>query len=104
MRLFYGLRSANYAVFETELQRAVDSALDIEIQFLTEDGTVVDVSGAKASHDKGIIQIESIHSRVLEDPEPVYFLSGPPAMIESFSQTLRSVHVPAERIRIDNWE
>ncbi len=36
--------------------------------------------------------------------EPVFYLSGPPAMLEALTTQLRGHDVCAERIRTDAWE
>ena len=36
--------------------------------------------------------------------DPIFYLSGPPAMLQALTGQLRGHDVPEERIRTDAWE
>ena len=50
----------------------------------------------------GILEIHSIAQENSADNN--YFISGPPAMIKAFKQTLITNGVPDMNVLTDNWE
>jgi ferredoxin-NADP reductase len=87
--LYLGVRSREYHVFARELEQArrVNSAFAVEV--VREDR-------------EGRIPIEQLATR--HGATSVYFISGPPAMIRSFRESLRAAGIPADHIRTDDWE
>ena len=49
-------------------------------------------------------QIDIRHIFHENGPESDYFISGPPAMIKSFKQTLIDYGISASHLFTDNWE
>ncbi|MGC4117476.1 MAG: FAD-dependent oxidoreductase [Myxococcales bacterium] len=61
-------------------------------------------SGADGGCQAGPLSLDAVWPRLEAMSEPVFYLSGPPAMLASLGVGLRSRGVPDERIRKDAWE
>ncbi|MCU0857113.1 MAG: FAD-dependent oxidoreductase [Pontiellaceae bacterium] len=92
--LCYGVRSAEYYLFEDLINRCEAELPNFGKTVWCEDGSV--------PGEKGILNIDAIHSAAPE--HSLFYLSGPPAMIRSFKNRLRDLGVEAERICVDDWE
>jgi len=84
-RIYLGFRSEQYNIYKNELNfvelcepkiyyQDIDGLIDIHHIF-SENGTICD-----------------------------YFISGPPTMIKSFKNYLKSAGVPGDQIKTDDWE
>lgn len=104
IRLEYGLRSARLSAFDSELQKALDSQLDLTVRVFTQDGTRAALKGSKVSFETGVLPIERIRDDVGSEGNPAYLLSGPPSMIAEFRNALLLSGVSAQNIKIDEWE
>lgn len=92
--LYYGVRSAAHHLFSELLERCESELPGFSKITYCEDGSVVGETGR--------LDIERIYGDTAG--RPVYFLSGPYEMIAPFRQWLLERSVPAERIRVDDWE
>ena len=92
--LFYGIRSAEHYLFADLLKQCEMELPNFKKVVYCEDGQIGDQTG--------ILDAESIHSEV--EVDTLFFLSGPPEMISSFSDTLSLLGVSKERIVVDSWE
>ncbi len=92
--LYYGVRSAQYYLFEELIRRCEAELSSFEKTVWCEDGSV--------PGEKGILDIDAIHAAAPDDS--IFYLSGPPAMIASFKRRLLDLGVGNERIRVDDWE
>jgi predicted ferric reductase len=52
----------------------------------------------------GKLDIQWIWGKIKNPLTAVYFLSGPPLMLNRFSNDLSSLGIPTSQIRIDAWE
>lgn len=84
-KIYLGFRSKSYNIYTNELKRV--KYCNPKIYFEDIDG-LIDIHLIFSEND--------IHSN--------YFISGPPAMIKSFKQTLITKGVPAIQILTDDWE
>lgn len=92
--LYYGVRSAEYYLFGELLSRCKVGLPDFRETVYCEDGSV--------PGEKGNLDIDAIYASAPDDS--IFYLSGPPAMIESFKRRLLDLGVGSERIRVDDWE
>lgn len=86
-KAYLGFRSNEFNIYQNELDRACNLNLNLNLFFQDTDG-ILDI--AKIFDQNGI--------------ESNYFISGPPAMIKAFKQTLISKGVAASNILTDDWE
>ena len=56
------------------------------------------------NHNQGILDVKKIVSNSLKLNNPVFYLSGPPLMIENFEQELKNAGVKQNNIKYDIWE
>jgi len=94
IHLFYGVRSAEYYLFDELLKRCEAEMSNFCMTVYCEDGSL--------PGNKGILDITAIHSTAPQ--KAIFFLSGPPAMIRAFRKRLRDLGIDGERIRVDDWE
>lgn len=90
-KIYLGFRSKAYNIYHDELER-MDQIRQNPLK-----------SAQSFYEDEdGILDIEKIFSENGADSN--YFISGPPAMIKSFKQTLIEKGVPAGNVLTDDWE
>ena len=53
---------------------------------------------------KGILKVNNIINEALLLKNPVFYLSGPPQMIQAFERKLLEKSIDSSRIKFDNWE
>ena len=92
--LCYGVRSQEHYLFADLLQACVDKLPNFQLVVYSEE--------AMPDARKGIIDIHAIAADSSE--ETLFYLSGPPAMIECFKAELLQREIPRERILVDDWE
>lgn len=86
-RIYLGFRSTVYNIYHDELNRLQNSSASIKSYY--EDGN-------------GMIDIQQVYHE--NGPNSNYFISGPPAMIKIFKETLINKGIPASNILTDDWE
>jgi len=101
--LYYGVR-------EYELLVALDQiniwsgASAFTAHILVENGNPVRQNKENISFEKGSLDIDRIFKDSCILTNPVFFLSGPPAMIFSFRHQLLDYGMSPDNIAIDEWE
>ena len=101
IRLYYGLRNPGQLLFESLLTSAVAKGL-VDIRLRLESGEGVGPLYASAS--EGRLDPPTIYEECRDLRDPVFFLSGPPAMIANFKSALLDKGLEADRIQTDEWE
>lgn len=104
VRLFYGVRQVS-AILGADLLRACLASMpgfEAHVSVEDEPSSAVDLPGARV-HD-GRLRIEDIKKESEGLRDPVYYLSGPPAMIRAFKERLLGLGVGAGNIKMDEWE
>jgi len=86
-RIYLGFRSKAYNIYQSDLERSCNSSQFVQFVYQDTDG---------------ILNIEQTFTE--NGPTSNYFISGPPAMIKSFKNTLIEKGVPTENILTDDWE
>jgi len=97
------LRSASLCIFDEVIERACLQLSNFELAMFTQDGTHLALNGPKVSHAKGILNASALKPTG-DFAGEVYFLSGPPIMIETLKSNLLTFGVSREKIAIDEWE
>lgn len=86
-RIYLGFRSKAYNTYNDELSRLQNSSSLIKLYY---------------ENESGLIDIQEVFNE--NHPDSNYFISGPPAMIRTFKQTLISLGVQSKYILTDDWE
>lgn len=86
-KIYLGFRSNEFNIYQGELDRSCNSSSFVKYFFEDTDG-VIDIS--QIFLDNGI--------------SSNYFISGPPAMIKAFKQSLITKGVSTSNILTDDWE
>lgn len=92
--LYYGVRSEAYYLFKELLDDCLQELPNFKLVIYSEE----DMSGARA----GILDVGTIAAEAVGDT--LFYLSGPPIMIDVFKAGLLERDVEPERILIDDWE
>ena len=102
--LHYGARLCSHILFPELLERCADglNGFDATIWVENEASDRLRVRGIRARN--GRLSIDSIYTEARELKDPVFFLSGPPAMIRFFKEGLVDKGVTTDNIKIDEWE
>jgi len=85
--IYLGFRSENYNIYEKEISNRYNSGSTVH--FIYQD-------------TEGILDINKIFEE--NGPSVSYFISGPPAMINTFKQKLIEKGVPDVSLLSDDWE
>jgi ferredoxin-NADP reductase len=107
--LVYGARHPGLLLFREMIERQLASVARFRLIYFTEEQTET-LQAATVGHARppeclsGRISSEAIFQRVPEAAQKVFYLSGPPIMLNALSGQLRERGVPAERVRTDAWE
>jgi glycine betaine catabolism B len=91
--LHYGIRSKTHYLFSDLLQQCTGELPNFNCSMYSDDGTI---------GKKGYIHLESIRSAAVENA--LYYLSGPPTMIDHFKANLIESGVHQHQIIVDDWE
>lgn len=86
-RIYLGFRSKDHHIYHGELDHSCNPQKSMKL-------FIQDIDG--------VIDIEQIYSE--NGPDSNYFISGPPAMIKAFKQSLTTKGVPTSNILTDDWE
>jgi len=102
--LYYGIRRPELMIFEEELYGA-SSQRGLNVQVCVEE--VEEIEGQRDQRfalKEGRLDIAEIQGRHGCGPSIHYYLSGPPAMIDSFRSYLSANGVVPRNIHVDAWE
>jgi len=91
-KIYLGFRSKEFNIYSSELDLVKLRANSVELC----------VPKIVYQNTEGIINIEKIFSE--NGTQSNYFISGPPAMIKAFKQSLLSNGVPTGNVLTDDWE
>jgi ferredoxin-NADP reductase len=86
-KLYLGFRSSDLNIYQAELNRSCNSYQFVKFFYENIDGQL------------------NIQQILIENgPSNDYFISGPPTMIKSFRNYLKTSGVPGNQIKTDDWE
>jgi ferredoxin-NADP reductase len=89
--LFYGARTPKLFVYGALALACADEVPSLTCHLVSEE-----------TH--GRLQVEAAWPEIAALNDPVFYLSGPPLMLDAITRQLRGRDVPAERIMTDAWE
>lgn len=100
INLFYGVREQDLIIFEERLVTYPQKIKNFKYRLFCEN-----ISKESAlSLEHGRLPVRELVDQTIMYTDPVYYLSGPKPMIESFEKELKEKSVPQERIFYDKWE
>ena len=104
--LYYGVRSLRHLLFRDLLASCNDKGF-VGLRVMSEAAEAMEVDGwrpAGIALRPGRLDPHAVLSECTYLKEPVFFLSGPPAMMDNFRSELAAAGIPPGRIQIDQWE
>ncbi len=102
IQLNYGLRNKGLMIFEDDLAGVLNKDNFYLNLYLEEISDHIPVSGNFAVM-KGVLTVNSILEGVQDKENCVFFISGPPVMIELFQKQLIQCGIDNKKIIIDEW-
>jgi ferredoxin-NADP reductase len=89
--LFYGARTADLFVYRSLVEACAREVPALACTFVSE-------------ATEGRLEVDRAWPAIAQLPDPVFYLSGPPLMLDALTRQLLHHDVPAERIKTDAWE
>jgi ferredoxin-NADP reductase len=89
--LFYGARTPDLFVYGQLAEACAREVPSLTCHLVNEE-------------TQGRLEVDAAWPAIAELHDPVFYLSGPPPMLDALTAQLRGRDVPAERIRTDAWE
>jgi len=103
VKLVYGIRKIEHLLFKDVFEKAVQDSLKFTMDlFVEQTGIPKLINGAVQF--EGIIPLDYLYDISKEYIKPIYFLSGPPKMINYFKISLIEKGIDSNNIKIDAWE
>jgi ferredoxin-NADP reductase len=99
VRLLYGARTPELLIWKDTLDRAAASWQDFSWTAFIETGHLPEAVRGRLTVDAAVHRAEQASGLA----RTVFYLSGPPAMIELFESGLAARGVDPTRIRVDAW-
>ena len=98
--LFYGARNPELLIFKPLVDRKIQEGVQLSVWYFIEEGQADESAGVI----RGRISVESMLPKVNQASNSVFYLSGPPAMLQKISADLKVKDIPVVKIRMDSWE
>jgi len=98
--LFVSFSVPQNAVFYEELTKISQEQQSIKILYTI---TKPEASQIFWTGETGRISGELLKKYVADIMKPTYYVTGPPAMVEGIEELLRSLHIPENQIRIEQF-
>lgn len=100
LSLFYGVRKPELIIYDRLLTSLKETTAFFDLGLYVESGR----ADAFPESKTGTLDVESIIMKTGKLPDPVYYLSGPKAMISAFVSGLQGKGTPSSAIFYDKWE
>ncbi|MZP55352.1 MAG: hypothetical protein GT600_07895 [Bacteroidales bacterium] len=100
INLFYGVREQDLIIFEENLEIYQQKIKNFKYRLFCENINNESV----LLLEPGILPVRELVNQTISFTDPVYFLSGPKPMIESFEKELNEKSIPPTKIFYDKWE
>ncbi|MDG1902142.1 MAG: FAD-dependent oxidoreductase [Bacteroidales bacterium] len=100
MTLYYGVRNTDLIIYNDLLKKLEQHKENFKLELYIEEGDCVDFS----YHNKGMMDVMKIIEKSKKMNDPVYYISGPKAMINSCISNMSEANVNDENIFYDKWE
>ena len=91
VELFYGARTQDLFVYGSLVRACARAVPSLIVRLVCE-----------ATH--GRLRVAAADAAIASMNDPIFYLSGPPPMLDALTRQLRGRDVPPERIRTDAWE
>ncbi len=104
IHLVYGVREKKLLLFKETVERCARELKGFSADLFIENNSNDDLVWEGVGVKKGVISIDHVRETAKELNSPVYFLSGPPTMINAFKNRLAVLGVSEQNIKIDEWE
>jgi ferredoxin-NADP reductase len=102
--LYYGARQRSYVLFRDPIERCAAALPGFRATITIENESSEGLAIAGAKLMEGRLSIDAIFEETRNLRDPVFFLSGPPAMIRLFKERLAAKGVSGDNVKIDEWE
>ena len=106
VNIAYGARNESLLIYRDLVRRCAARLPSLDVSYFIEQSTATgnpEHDGHERVH-RGRMSVADVWPRILHPKEAAYYLSGPPAMLQTVTQDLRAHGVSAEAIKIDAWE
>lgn len=100
INLFYGVREQDLIIFEDSLETYRQKTKNFKYRLFCENIK----NEMTLSLENGMLPVRELADQTIMYTDPVYYLSGPKTMIESFEKELKDKAIPPDRIFYDKWE
>jgi NAD(P)H-flavin reductase len=106
IHLYYGTRSPELLLFRKELEQTLARVPGFHLTYCLERSVLVpeNTFDGRLKVRQGILSANFPAEDGFQNPDTIFYLSGPPAMLKALSPSLARLGVPAANIRIDAWE
>ena len=101
INLFYGVKNESMLIIESLLEECNKKIKNFNYQLFIEHP---DNPNDDLRFTKGVLSFRSIMKKTKSLNNPIYYLSGPPAMIEAFEEGLIKAGISESSIMFDRWE
>jgi len=101
IHLFYGIRNIEAFIGRDLLLQCRKTLKNFNVSVSIENNTSVT---SEIPFETGRLDINEIRKKTAGLLNPVYYLSGPPAMIKAFKSKLFEMGVDKDNVKIDEWE
>lgn len=101
IHLNYGVRNINLLIIEDLLKKAKQKLMKFTSRIHVED---LKNGESELILQSGQLPVKEIVQESLKLDNPIFYLSGPPAMIVAFDNELNNCGVPQGNIKYDHWE
>jgi len=102
--LYYGVRLNSLMLFSPLLARCIEGISTFRANIFIENEAPDKLMLPIARKAQGRLCVDAIYEEAHELNNPIYFLSGPQPMINSFRNHLAEKRVALTNIKIDEWE
>lgn len=99
IHLFYSNRSPSTTAFLKELQSWEKQNPNFKLI-----ATVTDPEGFPWKHEQGRVDEAMIRKHVPDLDRPIFYVVGPPGMVEAMDQLLQRMGIPTDRIRTEKFD
>jgi len=99
IRLFYSNRTPASTAFLQELSEWEKQNPNFQLI-----PTVTDVDDPQWKHEQGFLDEEMIRKYVSDMDQAIFYVVGPPAMVDAMDQLLQGMEIPKDRIRLEKFD
>jgi ferredoxin-NADP reductase len=104
--LAYGARTSRLLIYRGVVERCAMSVPSMDVSYFVEHDDAADPKAVDDSPGPriGRVSVDAMWPRLSRPHAAGYYISGPPAMLQTISQDLRAHGISPEAIHIDAWE